>query len=254
MSAPIRPTDLAALNQRLAGLDPAGRLRAIRDAVPGRIVLTTSFGAEDQALTHLVAESGLDIELATLDTGRLFPETHDVWAETERRYGLRVRALHPDADALEHLVASQGINGFREDQAARHACCGVRKVEPLGRALSGVAGWITGLRADQSASRTWAYFAQVDPARDLLKFNPLLDWTRQAVADFLAAHDVPRNALHARGFASIGCAPCTRAIGPDEPERAGRWWWEQESHQECGLHLGPDGRLVRAPAPERATS
>jgi len=246
MTVPFRHPDAAGLDRKLAGLDVADRLRAIRDAVPGRLVLTTSFGAEDQLLTYLVAESGLDIELATLDTGRLFPETHDVWAETERRYGVRVHAFHPDADALQELVASQGINGFRESQAARHACCGLRKVEPLGRALEGAAGWITGLRAGQSATRNDAAIAQIDPARNVLKFNPLLDWSRDAVADFLADHDVPRNALHARGFVSIGCAPCTRAIGPGEPERAGRWWWEQESHKECGLHLGPDGRLIRA--------
>ena len=246
MSLPIHHSGAATLDRQLASLDVPGRLRAIRAAVQGRIVLTTSFGAEDQMLTHLVAQAGLDIELATLDTGRLFPETHDVWAETERRYGLRVRALYPDADALEDFVANDGINGFRHGQAARHACCGLRKVEPLGRALAGAACWITGLRADQSAARTEAAFAQFDPARDLLKCNPLLDWRRDAVAEFLATNDVPRNALHARGFVSVGCAPCTRAIGPGEPERAGRWWWETEGQKECGLHLGPDGRLVRA--------
>ncbi|WP_342362500.1 phosphoadenylyl-sulfate reductase [Terrarubrum flagellatum] len=240
----------AELDREFASQDARGRLLALRRAVKGRIVFTTSFGLEDQVLTHLIAESGADFEFATLDTGRLFPETYEVWSATEDRYGLHVRAYYPERDAIEALVAKQGVNGFYDSIDARKACCGVRKVEPLARTLHGADGWIAGLRADQSANRGEAHFVEFDAGRNLLKFNPLLDWTRAQAADFAAAHDVPVNALHAKGFLSIGCAPCTRAVQPGEPERAGRWWWEDEAKKECGLHITADGRVARGPAPQ----
>ena len=226
-----------ALEQMLSGLDAAARLAAFRSEVAGRLAFTTSFGLEDQVILHMICAAGLDIDLVTLDTGRLFPETYTVWEETEARYGRRIRAIHPRHDALEALVEARGINGFYGSRETRAACCDVRKVEPLGRALAGAAGWVTGLRADQSAHRGQAGLVAADAERGLLKLSPLHDWTREAVLRFADEHAVPRNALHARGFASIGCAPCTRAIRPDEPERAGRWWWEDESRQECGLHV-----------------
>lgn len=229
-----------------AAIDPVARLARLRAAVAGDIVFTTSFGLEDQALTHMIAEAGLDIALATLDTGRLFPETYDVWAATEARYGLRIRAFAPHAEAVESLLAGDGVDGFRRSIEARKACCGVRKVEPLGRALAGASAWVTGLRADQSADRSALAFVESDAARGLVKVNPLLDWSRDRVADFVARHDVPVSALHARGFLSIGCAPCTRAVAPGEPERAGRWWWEAQAQKECGLHVDASGRLTRA--------
>jgi phosphoadenosine phosphosulfate reductase len=226
------------LAQQLAPLSPAERIARLRHELAGKIVFTTSFGLEDQAILHLIAEHGRDflggIEVATLDTGRLFPETHALWADTERRYGIRIRALHPRHDDLEALVARQGINGFYESRAARVACCQVRKIEPLGRALAGAQGWIAGLRAEQSAHRR--DMALVSAERGLIKLNPLFDWTRDELVAFVAAHDVPVNPLHGKGFASIGCAPCTRPIAPGEPERAGRWWWEQDEKTECGLH------------------
>ncbi|MDR3525268.1 MAG: phosphoadenylyl-sulfate reductase [Acetobacteraceae bacterium] len=226
-------------------LSPAQRLVSLRRNVAGRLVFTTSFGAEDQALTHIIADAGLDIELATLDTGRLFPETYDVWAATELRYGLRIRGCYPQQSALASYVGEHGINGLRDNVQARKECCAVRKVEPLRRALLGAVGWITGLRADQSDARQSVPWLARDDGFGLLKANPLRDWSRDQVSEFLDAHDVPRNVLHAQGFVSIGCAPCTRAIAPGESERAGRWWWEASS-KECGLHVGPDGRLVRA--------
>ncbi len=229
----------AALEKALSGLDAAARLAAFRSEVAGRLAFTTSFGLEDQVILHMICEAGLDIDLVTLDTGRLFPQTYTAWEETEARYGRRIRAIYPRHDALEALVQAQGINGFYGSREARAACCDVRKVEPLGRALAGAAGWITGLRADQSAHRGQAPLVVADTERGLLKLSPLQDWTREAVLGFADANAVPRNALHAEGFASIGCAPCTRAIRPGEPERAGRWWWEDESKKECGLHLGP---------------
>lgn len=236
----------AELDRAFASLDVVGRLAALRAAVPGRIVFTTSFGLEDQALTHIIARSGLDIAFATLDTGRLFAETYKLWADTEARYEFSIRAFYPRHDAVEALVAGQGINGFYNSVEARKACCHARKVEPLNRALDGASIWITGLRADQSQNRASARFVEFDAAHNVIKANPLLDWTRADAADFAAANNVPINPLHGRGFLSIGCAPCTRAVEPGEPERAGRWWWEDEAKKECGLHITADGRVVRA--------
>ena len=236
------------LNTEFACLDVCGRLRSLSRVVTGPVVFTTSFGLEDQALTHLIVSAGIECRFATLDTGRLFPETHAVWAETERRYGIRVEAFHPRSGALASLVRGDGVNGFYHSTQARHACCGVRKLEPLNRALFGAAAWLTGLRADQSDVRQDFVFVSYDSSRRLLKVNPMLDWSRDQVAALIRAADIPVNPLHDKGFLSIGCAPCTRPVEPGEPERAGRWWWEQDQTRECGLHLAPDGRLVRAGA------
>ena len=229
----------AALGRSLASLDVTGRLVAFRREVEGRIVFTTSFGLEDQVILHHICAAGLDIDLVTLETGRLFAETYTTWEETEQRYGRRIRAIYPRHTELEALVAAQGINGFYKSREARAACCDIRKVEPLNRALAGAGGWITGLRADQSAHRGAVGLLAADPGRGLLKLSPLHDWTREAVRTFAGTHVVPTNPLHDKGFASIGCAPCTRALRPGEPERAGRWWWEDESKRECGLHTRP---------------
>jgi phosphoadenosine phosphosulfate reductase len=207
----------------IAGSTPWERLASLRARVDGQIVFTTSFGIEDQALTHMIFERGLDIDIVTIDTGRLFPQTYKLWADTEERYSRRIAAYYPNADAVSGFVADWGINGFYHAAEARSSCCGVRKVEPLQRALSGAAGWVTGLRGDQSS------------ARGLV---PL--------AAFVESQAVPINPLHAAGFLSIGCEPCTRAVLPGEPERAGRWWWESDEAKECGLHIGTDGKLVRA--------
>jgi phosphoadenosine phosphosulfate reductase len=213
------------------------RLAAVRTHIPGRIVFTTSFGLEDQAITHAIFSQQLTIDVLTFDTGRLYLETHQVWAETEKRYQMRVQALVPETQALEALITRQGTNGFRESVAARHACCNVRKVVPLDRALENASGWITGLRADQSKARSHLSFGSFDADRNLVKINPIFDWSRDDVAQFVQVHGVPINSLHDNGFLSIGCAPCTRAVRPGEPERAGRWWWEEEEKKECGLHL-----------------
>jgi phosphoadenosine phosphosulfate reductase len=238
----------AELAARFGPLDLFERLAAIRARIAGRIVFTSSFGLEDQAIAHALLSQKLAIEIVTLDTGRLFPETHEVWAATERRYGARIAAFAPDHAGVEALLARQGVDGMRSSVAARRDCCTVRKVAPLARALAGGAAWITGIRADQSAER--AGFAPVafDVERRLIKVNPLFDWTREQTFAFVRAHQVPYNELHDRGFLSIGCAPCTRALRPGEPERAGRWWWEQEEKKECGLHVAADGRVSRAAA------
>ena len=236
--------------QRLADefrtADLFGRLAVIRACIPGRIVFTSSFGLEDQAIAHALLSQKLAIDVATLDTGRLFPETHEVWAATERRYGTRIAAFAPDRAGVEALLTRQGVDGMRASVAARLECCAVRKVAPLQRVLAGSAVWITGMRADQSADRAGLAPAAFDAQRRLIKVNPLFDWTREQTFEFIRAHQVPYNKLHDRGFLSIGCAPCTRALQPGEPERAGRWWWEQEEKKECGLHIAADGRVTRA--------
>ncbi len=247
LDIPAIPTDLAGelcrAAETISGV--GARLRLLRDLVPGRLCLTTGFGIEGQLLTAHAAEfnagePGAAIEIVTLDTGRLFPESHDLWRETERHLGVRITALSPSPEAVAELVARDGADGFHDSVAKRRACCDIRKVEPLGRALDGVAAWITGLRGEQSPEREGVAFAVADTARGLLKINPLHDWSRAAVLAELRARDIPISALEARGYRSIGCAPCTRAVRPHEPERAGRWWWgEAGAAKECGLHPVP---------------
>ena len=205
----------------------------------GRIVFTTSFGAEDQVITDIISREGLGIPIATLDTGRLFPEAYELWARTEERYGLRVRAYTPERGALEELVNAQGIAGYRRSLEGRHACCAVRKLEPLSRALAGAEAWVTGLRREQSVTRTDTAARERDEVRGLWKINPLADWSEQDVWNYIRAYDVPYNPLHDVGYPSIGCACCTRAVKRTEGVRAGRWWWEQPEHKECGLHNRP---------------
>jgi len=224
------------LTQKAKCLDLPDRLVSARREISGRIVFTTSFGVEDQAITHAIFTQGLNIYVVTFDTGRLFPETLEVWVETERRYGRQIHALLPDRVGVEMLVERDGVSGFHRSLEARLACCEVRKVEPLVRALAGATAWITGLRADQSAERAWTPYCSFLPRDRLVKINPLFDWSRNRVVAFIQDHRVPYNPLHDRGFLSIGCAPCTRAVLPGETERAGRWWWEHGEKTECGLH------------------
>ena len=225
------------LRSALAKASPVARMATLRERLPGPMVFMHGFGVEGQLLLHWICENDLDIDIATLDTGRLFPETYELWARTEARYGRRIRAVYPDPVALESYVGEHGINGFYASPSARKACCEVRKTAPLERALAGASAWISALRADQSSVRRDDELVRFDAARGMLKLNPLFDWTREAVLDEVEAHDIPVNALHARGFVSIGCAPCTRAIKPGEDERSGRWWWEDEGPRECGLHV-----------------
>mgnify|MGYP001501824261 CR=1 FL=1 len=233
-----RSTDsLAELNAELGALSLADRLR--RAATFGRAVFTTSLGLEDQVLTDAIAESGAEISVVTLETGRLFPETVALIAETRARYGIdleEVRPLSPDIDAF---VARYGLNGFYESVEARHACCDVRKMRPLTRALEGAQVWITGIRRGQSQNRAQTPFAEFDPVRNVLKINPLADYDLESLQALVVEKNIPVNPLHRRGYPSIGCEPCTRAIKPGEPERAGRWWWENDEKRECGLHVLP---------------
>jgi phosphoadenosine phosphosulfate reductase len=228
------------LDRRLAHLsDLEARLAEAVRSAPGPAMFSTSLGIEDQAILHAVAAIGAGVDIFTLDTGRHFPETIETIARSEQRYGLRIRVVAPEAGEVEALVARDGVLGFRSSIEARKACCEVRKVRPLRRALAGAGSWITGLRRDQSAGRSTVPFAAWDSEHRLVKINPLADWPLDRLEAYIAAHDVPVNPLHARGFPSIGCQPCTRAIRPGEDVRAGRWWWENEDGKECGLHANP---------------
>jgi phosphoadenosine phosphosulfate reductase len=209
--------------------------------------LASSFGAEDMVLIDLIAKGRFEIGIFTLDTGRLPKETLDLIEKVRSRYGLAVEVFTPRSDSVAAYVDQYGRDGFYESVEARKACCGIRKVEPLQRALQGRHGWITGLRREQAESRATISAVERDEAHGILKFNPLADWTNDDVWEYLRANDVPWNALHDRGYPSIGCEPCTRAVKPGEHPRAGRWWWEQEDgKKECGLHVIPIREAVRA--------
>jgi phosphoadenosine phosphosulfate reductase len=238
----------AYLDATLAGCDSLeARLAAIADAIPGWVAFSTSLGLEDQAVLHAIAASKRSFDVFTLDTGRHFPETLETIEASELRYApLRIRVVFPDAADVEMLVARDGIMGFRQSIEARKACCDVRKVKPLNTALAGAAGWITGLRRDQSAGRAHVPFASWDGDHQLVKLNPIADWSLEQLEAYIADNSVPVNPLHARGFPSIGCQPCTRAIRPGEDIRAGRWWWENEDGKECGLHNRPKPKEAHA--------
>lgn len=241
------PALAAALDARLAatpGLDT--RLKIIAAQIPGRIAFSTSLGIEDQAVFAAIAKADLQFDVFTLDTGRHFPETLETLETTEQQYGRRIRVVFPDADEVEALVARDGIMGFRQAIENRKACCDVRKVRPLNKALAGAAGWITGLRRDQSQGRAHVPFAEWDANLKLFKLNPIADWSLEALEHYVESNNVPVNPLHARGFPSIGCQPCTRAILPGEDIRAGRWWWENEEGKECGLHNRPKSKDAAA--------
>ncbi|MFV8367084.1 phosphoadenylyl-sulfate reductase [Flavobacterium sp. XS1P27] len=200
-----------------------------------KVVFSTSFGQEDQVITALIGQNDLPITIFTLDTGRLFQETYDVFHKTLKKYKIDIKTYFPDTTAVEELLNKKGPNSFYESVENRKECCFIRKVAPLTKALKGNDIWITGLRAEQSENRNDLAFFEYDAHFDIIKFNPLLKWTLEEVQKYIDDNNVPQNTLHKKGFVSIGCAPCTRAIAPGEDIRAGRWSWES-SHKECGLH------------------
>ena len=212
-------------------------LRALVERHGRAVKLASSLGAEDQVLSHMLLGIDPRASIFVLDTGRLHQETYDLMARMMSRYRMHYEVLFPSADAVQEMVRDAGPNLFYASVEDRHRCCGVRKVEPLRRALSGAAAWITGLRRAQSPERLHTPFVEWDQTHGAIKANPLADWSDDRVWDYLRAHRVPYNVLHDRGFVSIGCAPCTRAIAPGEDPRAGRWWWEQDTAKECGLHV-----------------
>lgn len=219
----------------LAPLSPAAALRLLTERYPGGVLFSSSLGQEDQAITDLICREGLPIRIFTLDTGRLFPETYELYDRTRARYGRQIEVYFPDSAATERFVTERGMNAFYESVENRKACCQIRKVQPLRRALAGGQVWITGLRAEQSEARQDLPQVEWDEANQIIKYHPLLHWSHAELLAYLKTHHVPYNPLHDKGFVSIGCAPCTRAIEPGEHPRAGRWWWEQ-SQKECGLH------------------
>jgi phosphoadenosine phosphosulfate reductase len=213
------------------------QLAYLADRFPGKVVFSTSFGIEDQLITHFIATENLPIKIFTLDTGRMFPQTYSTWAATLGRYNTKIVAYAPRAEDLQALLEDQGPNGFYDSVEKRKACCHVRKVAPLALALQDQHIWITGIRAEQSPNRQHMSQLEWDNGHGLFKFHPLFDWHFEQVKEAINAHRIPYNPLHDKGFVSIGCAPCTRAIQPGEDFRAGRWWWEDQSKKECGLHF-----------------
>ena len=210
----------------------------------------SSLGAEDMVITHAILSRKLDIEIFTLDTGRLHADTLGLITAIQDRYGYEIRVVRPDPEAVAQYVVQHGRDAFYESVELRKRCCEIRKVEPLKRALAGKACWITGQRRDQSMTRARLEIREHDAAHGLLKINPLAEWSEAEVWQYIGRHGVPFNRLHEQGYRSIGCAPCTRPTVSGEDVRAGRWWWEPRETRECGLHFTPDGRVVRAKTAE----
>lgn len=231
------------LTQSYAGLSLSDGLRKLANEHPHEAVFTTSFGLEDQVITHAILSDSLPIRIATLDTGRLFSETYDVWQKTNIRYGNKIEAFFPNALDVSKFLNEGGPNSIFDSIENRKECCRIRKVLPLDLALQGSKLWITGLRREQSGFRSDLELFEEDKTKGIWKYQPLLDWTWEETWNYIREHNVPFNILHEKGFPSIGCAPCTRAITEGEDFRAGRWWWESESQKECGLHW-VDGKLT----------
>ena len=225
---------MSTLNEKVA--HTSALLQKIADSYQPA-ALASSLAAEDMVLTDLILRNKLNISIFTLQTGRLHAETLAVADRIREHYGYEITMMHPDPAAVEQYVTNHGLNAFYDSVELRKSCCHIRKVEPLNRALEGKQAWITGQRRTQAATRTELAEQEDDTARGMQKFNPLADWTEQDVWDYLRKHEVPYNALHDRGYPSIGCEPCTRAIQPGEDVRAGRWWWENPESKECGLHV-----------------
>jgi len=223
------------LNQ-IDGLNIPQTLRLLSNQFPNQVTFSTSFSFEDQVITHDILDNNIGISIFTLDTGRIFPETYSVWTSTNDKYQTHINAYYPDRGLLETYLNTKGPNAFYESVENRKGCCYIRKVEPLKRALKGNAVWVTGLRAEHSKERENLHVLEWDEGNQVIKYNPLLHWTTEEVRKYIDKHNIPYNILHDRGFVSIGCAPCTRAIKPGEDFRAGRWWWEDSAKKECGLH------------------
>ncbi|MCR5889647.1 phosphoadenylyl-sulfate reductase [Hymenobacter sp. J193] len=252
LAAPVGPP-LDDLRHQLTPATALERLRLVASLYPNSAVFSTSFGLEDQIISHLIFEFDLPIRVFTLDTGRNFQETYATWNKTLLRYQKPIEVYAPRQESLQALLLEKGPNSFYESVENRKECCHIRKVEPLNRALAGQQAWVTGIRAEQSQNRQTMEPVEWDAPHNLIKVHPLFDWTWEEAVAFTQEHGIPVNTLHKQGFVSIGCAPCTRAIKPGEDFRAGRWWWEDLSAKECGLHAtahhnGPDPVVEPVPA------
>jgi phosphoadenosine phosphosulfate reductase len=241
MSDTSHTIDTAKITYQLGRLNIATALSVLAQEYPGKVTFSSSFSYEDQVITHEILSNHLPISIFTLDTGRLFAETYSVWNSTNEKYQSNIRAYYPQHEALESFVVEKGPNSFYESVDNRKQCCFIRKVEPLKRALAGNAIWITGLRAEHSPDRKDLPVVEWDESNQLIKYHPLLHWTTEEVKEYIRKHNIPYNPLHEKGFVSIGCAPCTRAVRAGEDFRAGRWWWEDSSKKECGLHVHESG-------------
>jgi adenylylsulfate reductase, thioredoxin dependent len=228
--------EISSLLADIENLSEIESLEFLAKKYTNQIVFSTSFGMEDQVITHFILKNKLPIRIFTLDTGRLFYETYTTWENTNMQYNTKIIPYYPDAFSIENYVKTKGINAFYDSVDLRKECCHIRKVEPLKRALAGNKVWITGLRSEQSPNREKMPIIEWDEGNNIIKFHPILHWKTTEVLDFLHKNGVPYNPLHDKGFISIGCAPCTRAIQEGEDFRAGRWWWEDKSKKECGLH------------------
>jgi len=225
------------LNNLIAQKGLEESLLALSENVAGKIVFSTSFSLEDQAITHAIVSQNIkNIEIFTLDTGRFFAETYQVWDRTTKKYNFSIKPYYPNNQSIEEYVEKNGINAFYESVELRKECCFIRKVEPLKRALKDAQLWITGIRAEHSANRSQLALIEWDETNQLHKYNPLLHWSTQELRNYIKKNNVPYNNLQDKGFVSIGCQPCTRAIVEGEDFRAGRWWWEDITKKECGLH------------------
>lgn len=230
------------LNDKCKGKTAVEITRLAVESFRGKIALASSLGAEDQVLTHIIASVDPSVRIFTLDTGRMFAESYDLMDRTSKRYGISIEVFFPDYRQVEEMVNKKGINLFYESIENRKLCCGIRKVEPLRRAFKGLDAWICGLRREQSVTRFNIGSAEWDAGNNLVKFNPLAEWTEKQLWEYIRENNIPYHALHDKGFPSIGCQPCTRAVEPGEDLRAGRWWWEEPERKECGLHNRPAGK------------
>lgn len=224
------------LNKEAESLNYIEVLSLIAAKFKNKIVFTTSFGYEDQVITDMIFKNNINIDVVTLDTGRLFKETYKTYSQTLDVYKRRIKLYYPQKDKVEEMMTNKGPYSFYNSIEDRKECCAIRKVEPLNRALQGVELWITGIRADQSPNREGMTFFELDESRQIIKYNPLLTFSLDDVKEYVKKNHVPYNVLHDNNFVSIGCEPCTRAINMGDDFRAGRWWWESDSKKECGLH------------------
>lgn len=229
--------ELKELSSRLNGLSIADSIRELTTLYPGEVVFTTSFGIEDQAITHFIFKNDIPVEVVTLDTGRLFPETYQVFAETITKYRKKINVYFPGHEEVEKMVTEKGPFSFYESKDNRLECCRLRKVVPLKRALKGKSLWITGIRSEQSDNRAGMSDLEWDDDKKIIKYHPLYNWSMEDVENYIRENDVPYNSLHNKGYVSIGCEPCTRAITKGQDFRAGRWWWEIDGPKECGCHI-----------------
>jgi phosphoadenosine phosphosulfate reductase len=225
------------LIKSLEGLSVTDQLKKVSDLFPGKVLFTTSLGIEDQAITHMIFSKNINIRVATLDTGRLFPQTYDVMANTIAKYNKKIEIFFPNNKDVEQMVTEKGPMSFYRSVGNRKECCKIRKIDPLNRALNNVMCWISGIRSDQSDNRGQMSYIEYEAERSIFKYYPIFSWTYDDVKAYVNENNIPYNSLHDKGFVSIGCEPCTKAIKPGESFRAGRWWWENEGAKECGLHV-----------------